>query len=70
MLDKNGHCRIYALRPTQCKTYPWWPEIIESKTAWQREARHCEGINRGEPVNEKEITRHLTQQLRSEIDSE
>lgn len=43
---EDGRCRIYAARPNQCRTYPWWPELM-SRTAWQREARRCEGIGRG-----------------------
>lgn len=70
MLDKNGKCRIYPLRPTQCKTYPWWPEILDNKTAWEREARHCEGIHRGNVVAEDVIEKKVSQQLRSEMDTE
>ncbi|MDH3527613.1 MAG: YkgJ family cysteine cluster protein, partial [Gammaproteobacteria bacterium] len=49
-LDSEGQCRIYPVRPLQCRSYPFWPELVRSKTAWQREARRCEGINRGKAV--------------------
>ncbi len=49
-LDSEGQCRIYPVRPLQCRSYPFWPELVRSKTAWQREARRCEGINRGKVV--------------------
>ena len=26
---KNG-CSIYDVRPTQCRTYPFWPEIMNN----------------------------------------
>ena len=42
---KDNTCTLYTYRPTQCKTYPWWPEIVESKESWQEEAKRCEGIN-------------------------
>ena len=42
---KDNTCTLYTYRPSQCKTYPWWPEIVESKEAWQEEAKRCEGIN-------------------------
>ena len=67
-LDKKGQCKIYRLRPVQCRTYPYWPEILESKKAWNNEAKHCEGINMGAIVPIKEIKRKLAQQLRSEED--
>ena len=49
-LDDDKRCRIYPVRPVQCRTYPFWPELVESKFAWRAEARRCEGINRGEIV--------------------
>jgi Fe-S-cluster containining protein len=49
-LDSEGQCRIYPVRPLQCQSYPFWPELVCSKTAWQREAHRCEGINRGKVV--------------------
>jgi uncharacterized protein len=46
-LDTTRRCRIYTVRPMQCRTYPFWPEVTASSARWQREARHCEGIGRG-----------------------
>jgi uncharacterized protein len=49
-LSDHGRCRIYPVRPMQCRTYPWWPEVVESDASWRHEARRCEGINRGARV--------------------
>lgn len=38
-------CTVYPVRPTQCQTFPWWPENLESPEAWQETAGRCEGIN-------------------------
>lgn len=46
-LDDARRCRIYPVRPTQCRTYPFWPEVTATPQAWRREARGCEGIGRG-----------------------
>jgi Fe-S-cluster containining protein len=54
-LDAGGRCGIYAVRPVQCRTYPFWPELVSNQTAWQREARRCEGINRGDVVSMSRI---------------
>jgi len=67
-LNKEGKCRIYHLRPVQCRTYPYWPELLESAQAWNNEAKHCEGINSGTIVPIEDITKKLTQQLKSERD--
>jgi Fe-S-cluster containining protein len=49
-LDARGECGIYPVRPMQCRTYPFWPEIVRRQQGWRRESRRCEGINRGEAV--------------------
>ena len=49
-LDAAGQCRIYAVRPVQCRTYPFWPELVNTAAAWKQEACRCEGINRGDVV--------------------
>ncbi len=42
----NGkRCTVYTARPKQCRTFPWWPENLESPEAWTEEAKRCEGIN-------------------------
>ena len=58
-LDAEGKCRVYAVRPVQCRTYPFWPELVGSAGAWNREARRCEGINRGRVVTAATIRRSL-----------
>lgn len=40
-------CSLYEDRPTQCRTFPFWPEHVRSARAWRSLARHCEGIGRG-----------------------
>jgi Fe-S-cluster containining protein len=46
-LAADNACRIYAARPLQCRTYPFWPETVQSRAAWRREAARCEGIGHG-----------------------
>jgi Fe-S-cluster containining protein len=41
-------CTVYEARPRQCRTYPFWPELLKTRAAWDREAALCEGMNRGE----------------------
>lgn len=55
LLDEAGRCRIYTVRPTQCRTYPFWPELVANKTAWENEARACEGIGRGPVISCEKI---------------
>ena len=59
---KDNACTLYTSRPRQCRTYPWWPENLESKQAWMEEAQRCEGINRKEAqtVSLEEIQQQLS----------
>jgi Fe-S-cluster containining protein len=56
-LGPDGACRIYPVRPLQCSTYPFWPEVVASRRAWREEARRCEGIGRGGVVPVARIRR-------------
>ncbi len=47
---RDKKCLVYQSRPTQCRTYPFWPEILQSKETWEEEARECEGISEEAPL--------------------
>lgn len=53
---KNRKCSLYTHRPEQCRSYPFWSTILQSKSCWEKEKVHCEGINHPEanviPFNE------------------
>lgn len=49
---KNKKCQIYSCRPTQCRTFPWWPWNLKSEKDWQEAAQHCEGIRSDAPLVE------------------
>ena len=44
---ENHGCSIHPAKPTQCRTFPFWPEIVERRTTWNRTARYCPGIGKG-----------------------
>lgn len=37
-------CTVYPERPGQCRSFPFWPENLESREAWQEVAAECPGI--------------------------
>lgn len=41
-------CSIYSVRPTQCRTWPFWPSNLSSPDAWSLAGMRCPGINRGQ----------------------
>lgn len=44
---EDKRCGIHPAKPTQCRTFPFWPELIESRKEWARTAKHCPGIGKG-----------------------
>ena len=55
---EQGRCTVYAARPGQCRTFPFWRENM-GEAAWQRTARDCEGIGRGRVWSLQEIEARL-----------
>jgi len=54
----GARCTVYAARPGQCRTYPFWNEHM-SAVAWSKVARECEGVGRGRLWTREEIERRL-----------
>ncbi len=48
-LTREG-CSIHPAKPTQCRLYPFWPELVENRAAWKEESKSCPGIGKGELV--------------------
>jgi Fe-S-cluster containining protein len=42
---EDNKCKVYAARPVQCKTFPWWISSLETPAHWEEAAKRCEGIN-------------------------
>lgn len=43
-------CSLHPAKPTQCRTFPFWPELVEKRAEWKRTARYCPGIGKGELI--------------------
>lgn len=37
-------CRIYPVRPTQCRTWPYWDANLTSPRAWTEASQSCPGM--------------------------
>jgi len=44
---KDGKCQVYDARPTQCRTFPFWPENM-NQDKWAKLGEACPGIGKGE----------------------
>ncbi len=45
----KARCSIYKSRPSQCRTWPWWSEVLESPAAWEdtKQRTPCPGMGNG-----------------------
>ena len=48
-------CKIYPVRPNQCRTWPFWPINLSGPDKWNQATVKCPGINRGKPYSCDEI---------------
>ena len=67
MLDGDTNlCTVYESRPTQCRTVPFWPEMIR-RGAWTQEARRiCEGVGNGRVVAPDVVAARIAAQKRAD----
>jgi Fe-S-cluster containining protein len=52
-------CRVYAARPRQCQTWPFWESNLRSPDTWQQMACECPGANRGRLIPLRKIRDQL-----------
>lgn len=53
--NQSRQCRIYTVRPTQCRTWPFWNSNLASREAWAEVAARCPGCNHGRLFTFEEI---------------
>lgn len=54
-IDGQKRCVIYPVRPSQCRSWPFWPGNLKSRNTWNKTAQKCPGINRGRLYSYHEI---------------
>ena len=59
----EGGCSIHAVKPTQCRIFPFWPELLDSKREWRKTARYCPGLDKG-PLIQIESARAQAREMR------
>jgi len=59
----EGGCSIHPAKPTQCRIFPFWPELVESRREWKKTARYCPGIGDG-PLIQISTARQQAQEMR------
>jgi len=57
--DREAGCTIYAVRPRQCRTWPFWESNVCSPESWEQTQQRCPGSGQGELISAEEITRRV-----------
>lgn len=59
---KNKKCSVYEARPTQCRTWPFWPDHMSPKKWKKTVVDFCPGVNKGKVFTLPEIQKNLDEQ--------
>jgi Fe-S-cluster containining protein len=57
--DKAAGCTVYPARPVQCRTWPFWPENVETPEDWEHITRVCPGSGKGRLYSAEEIVESI-----------
>lgn len=62
----NGvRCTVYKARPQQCRTWPFWPVNMKTKT-WEQEVKpNCPGVGIGRLYSPRKIEALLKQETQA-----
>src|SRR5262245_16738584 len=52
-------CTVYAARPRQCRSFPFWPEHLRTRGTWEELKAACPGAGQGRiyPLEEIRLIR-------------
>lgn len=45
--NRTRKCQVYAARPRQCRTWPFWDSNLKSQAAWDTMCETCPGAGKG-----------------------
>lgn len=51
----EGQCKIYEVRPKQCRTFPFWSHNVADEDSWEWLKTRCPGCGRGRHYTYEEI---------------
>ena len=45
LLDPAGRCRVHRVKPAQCRTFPFWDELLDDEDEWEEAKKYCPGLD-------------------------
>jgi len=55
--DREQGCTVYAARPKQCRSWPFWRANLATREHWDSASSSCPGMNHGPRFEEETIRR-------------
>ena len=45
LLTRDKGCSVHPVKPMQCQTFPFWPELLADEKAWDETKSYCPGMD-------------------------
>jgi uncharacterized protein len=45
LLSEERRCMVHPVKPTQCATFPFWPEMLDDAGEWEAAKSFCPGLD-------------------------
>jgi Fe-S-cluster containining protein len=45
LLTPDLGCSVHDVKPSQCRTFPFWDELLDDHRAWEDTKRYCPGLD-------------------------
>jgi Fe-S-cluster containining protein len=58
----SSGCSVHDIKPLQCSSFPYWPEVLDKASERREAAEYCPGMNKGPLVN-IELAREIAAQV-------
>lgn len=73
-LDRNNRCKVYPVRPLQCRTFPFWPSTFRSISSLEMVESECPGTMSSDPEAREftalQVTRKVNQTHKNFLQSQ
>jgi hypothetical protein len=45
LLTPDRTCSVHEVKPKQCATFPFWPDLVDDAAVWEDSKRFCPGLD-------------------------
>jgi Fe-S-cluster containining protein len=66
--DETNRCLVYPARPTACRTFPFWRELVDDGRFTRKARKLCEGVGRGRAYAPEEAEARMIEMELSELE--